>query len=303
MGKSPFVFLLVTNFQVALVCAAVAWAVRPAPREGFYILSAAALGFAGAALVQNKGWSYHWYPSAAFCWLLLGLVSIEVISRGGSERATRKIAAPSIIGFGTLILSATALFTAPHKAKAENPVPALFTSSIHELGGGPVMIFSNAVRASYPLVTQPGIDTSFSRLPTMALLSAAIASREAGLELFLRDIIVADMLKKPPQLLIAETGAAGRPAAFDFIEYFSQDPVFARELQSFQLAREIGNFRFYQRIKPYDAKVVPNAPDTALNPLPRIHKHAHPARVYNQRFAFDQAHIAVLLRGHLHFDQ
>lgn len=248
LGISPFAFLLVPNFQIATICAAFAWVVRPAPRGIFHIYSAAALGFTVAALIQNKGWSYHWYPAAALCWLLFGLAATAIISRRqGLRRAT-----PTIVGLGMVILAAWALVHAQRKSQAENPVPALFTPVIKELGGGPVMIFSNSVRASYPLVTQPGIGSSSSRLPTMALLSAAMNSKELELEKYLRDIVVADMLRKPPRLLIAETGPIGLPPSFDFIEYFSQDPAFARELALFRPVGSVANFRFFQRVKPHD---------------------------------------------------
>lgn len=246
LGIGPFDFLLAPNFRLAVICAVFAWIVRPPPRGMLCILSAAALGFAGAALIQQKGWNYHWYPAAAMSWLLFGLAGAEVAAR---QNRVSTAALPSLVGIVMVCLSALALAVAPHKGELENPIPPLFTPVIRELGGGPVMVFSNALRVAYPLVSQPGIGSS-SRLPTVVLLSAAINARQPVFEKYLRDAIVADMVSKPPNLLIAEVAPWGLAPSLDFITYLSRDPLFARELSSFRVVREVAGFRFYQRVLP-----------------------------------------------------
>lgn len=246
LGIGMLSFLWVPNFHAALLFALVAWLVRPAPRAVFHVVSAAALGFAAAALIQSKGWSYHWYPAAALGWLLLGIAAHALLARRGGAWDT---SAPLLVGAVMLFLATLAALAAPRKGSAENPVPALFTPVIAELGGGPVMVFSNALRVSYPLLTQPGVGSS-SRLPTVALLSAAIGAKQANFERYLRHIIVDDMLNKPPQLLIVETAPAGPSASFDFIDYLSREPDFARAMASFRFVRSVAGFRVYQRVRP-----------------------------------------------------
>ena len=249
LGASPFAFVWNQNFQLALISAvAFLWLVRPMPRGISPVVLAAVLGFAGAALVQNKGWSYHWYPVAALCWLLFSLAAAAVISR---RQKSVSSAAPIVVGLVMVTLSAASLLSAPRKGEAANPFPALLAPAIQEFGGGPVAIFSNTVRVTYPLVTQPGIGNSLRRVTAAGMLSAAIRSENAELETYLRDIIIADIVRYPPQLLIAEIEPAGLPSSFDFVEYLSRDPVFAHEMTAFRPVTSVANFRFYQRIKPH----------------------------------------------------
>lgn len=242
LGTNPFAFLWVRNFQLAAACGAIAWLMRPASGGALNVLWAAVLGFAGAALVQNKGWSYHWYPAAALAFMLLGLAARRAISQRGGAAIT----SAWVVSVTVLILSAAALVSAPRRGQLENRFPALFAPIVNELGGGPVMVFSTAVRVSYPLLAQPGIG-SFSRLPTVVLLLAAINKKDARLESQLREVVLADLLRNQPRLLIVQTGLVGLPPGFDFIEYLSRDPRFAHELGAFQPVRSEGKFRIYRR--------------------------------------------------------
>ncbi|MBA5606960.1 hypothetical protein H3H36_16505 [Duganella sp. FT3S] len=244
LGIGRFDFLHTPNFLIGAICATLAWIAGPAPRGAALPLSAAAAGFAGAALLQNKGWNYHWYPVAALAWLLFALAAAEVLARPG--RLPARAVAP-LVGGVMAVLAALSLLAAPHKAALENPAPALFSPVIRELGGGPVLVWSNAVRAAYPLVTEPDIGTA-SRLPTMSLLSAAIVARQARVEAYLRDIVVADLLRAPPNVLVVESQPWGPAPSFDFIAYLAADARAAPALRGYRLARQVAGYRFYQRL-------------------------------------------------------
>jgi len=232
LGISPVAFLGETNFQLGLVCCALA-VTAPARRTAvFQVLIAAAVGFAGSALLQAKGWSYHWYPFAAMGWLLFGAAVTAV--------------RPRTLAILCVLLCAAAFSIAPIRAQALNPYLPAFAPIVRELGAGPTMILSNTVRASYPLLTLPDVWNA-SRLPVAPLLSAAILSEEREVETHLRRTVIEDFVNNQPSLLIVDTHPYGMPASFDFIEYLSKDRAFAREMHAYQVARTLLGFRFYQR--------------------------------------------------------
>lgn len=240
LGKSVFTFIGVKNFQVAALCIVFAAVVRPGPRALLQVLCAATAGFAASALLQAKGWSYHWYPVAALATVLFGLSAAQVLQRRAGDRA------PLVVGLAVLALSTLSLLAAPRSGALENPMPAVFSPLVKRLGGGPVMILSNTVRASYPLVTERGVGAALS-LPTMAVLSASILAGDRRLEAYLRAIVVRDMLRQAPRVLIVENAPEGMPPSFDFLEYLALDPAFRRELGRFQLVASVRGFRVYRR--------------------------------------------------------
>lgn len=232
---SPFGFMSGVPFQIGSICIALALFVRPAPRELRVALLTAAAAFALSAVVQAKGWSYHWYPFLAIGLLLLALTAAAVLRRR-----------PWFVPVTAVLLSALALVTAPRRGLNLNPFLPVLAPIVHELGGGPVLIFSNIVRVSYPLLTQPGVSNA-SRLPVAALLSAAIAAKHRGYEEYLRGIVAQDMQRQHPHVLICEDNPQGLPPGFDFIAYMAREPAFARELPNYRLVRTVGRFRVYQR--------------------------------------------------------
>jgi hypothetical protein len=234
--------LTVPQCLAALILAGVAWALRPAPRALAQVLSAAALGFAVAALVQHKLWSYHWYPALALCWLLFAQAGAAVLA---PRRWRGRPLAPLAGGVVAALLAALALADAASARHPPNPYPALLAPAIGQLGGGPVLVLAHTMQAAFPLVTQPGIGSS-SRYPSMAIAVAASQSGDAAVERYLRRTFAEDMRRHPPALLVVEGGADGAPGSFDFLAYFSQDPAMAVLLQRYRPVRTVGPFRILQ---------------------------------------------------------
>lgn len=246
LGGEIYDFLFKAKFQIAAFLLVLAWLIRPYPRCVFHVLSAAAIAFSFSAVIQGKAWTYHWYPTLAYSWILFGLVLVKLFSR---KAIIRQPSVSILTGAFVVALSMHAFIAAPGMGANENPYPASFSPVIKALGGGPVMIFSNALRVSYPLVTEAEIGSS-SRLPTIVLLSAAINSKDVEFETYLRNIVVSDMLRRPPRVIVAEIGARGLPDSFDFVAYLSQDDIFASEMKRFRPVMTIGRFQFFQRIEP-----------------------------------------------------
>lgn len=235
---------LALNCLQAIFLGAYAWTVRPAPNSAFYVISAASAAFALAALLQRNGWSYHWYPTVAGCWLLFGLAVAAVVSK---RRMFGINAVPLAVGLTGLLMSAMAFVIAPRMAQTMNPYPARLEPVIRELGGGPVMILADPIPVAFPLVTLPGIGTSL-RFPTMGMVAAAHMNHDRDLDRYIRETFAADMLATPPRLIVVEQNPDGLPEQFDYIEYFAQDPLMAHELAKFEMVKQVEKFNILKRI-------------------------------------------------------
>ncbi len=201
------------------------------------VLACAVAGFSLAAMLQRKGFSYHWVAALAAAWLWLGQAALAATSHR-SRHGVRL--APLIVTAAVALLAVLALARAVVDGRRINPHPATLGPVIRELGGGPVMIFSTA-EVSFPLVLEPGIGTS-TRYATWTGLPAvqAVNNREA-IAKFHRDM-AQDFARRPPRLLIVQTDGQGRPV-IDFVAYFTAD---APPLAQFRVVRQLKGFQVLQ---------------------------------------------------------
>ncbi|MBA5640377.1 hypothetical protein H3H37_25285, partial [Duganella sp. LX20W] len=241
-SDSWFDFLRVPQCQNALILVACHWALRPAPRAPGHVLSAAALGFAVAAIVQHKGWSYHWYPVLALGWLLFAQAGAVAVA----QRVWRgRPLAPAIAAALAVGLAGLALLMAPRDGQRANPYPAMLGPAIGALGGGPVLVLASPLRVAYPLVTQPGIGAT-ARFPSMGLVAAAWQTGDVAVGDYLRHTLAQDVRARPPRLLIVETAPYGLPPGFDYLAYFGREPALGRLFQRCRQVGVVGEFRILQ---------------------------------------------------------
>lgn len=234
-SKGYWIFLLVPAFYVTVIFVAMAWLVRPRMDPVTMVLTLAIAGFVIAAVVQQKGWSYHWIPALSLAWLLFGLTVARVTH-------ARSIAGMPFISLGAsavvTLLALLALSSAKQDGLRSNPWPSELGPVIHELGGGPVIIASSAFRTSYPLVTEAGIGTS-TRFPAMTIVTSMERGGNPEAIKWIRRSVAEDFYRKPPRLLLLETDEQGRPV-FDFVQYFRPD---VPELQQYRLVRRLPRFQ------------------------------------------------------------
>ncbi|HJV00527.1 MAG TPA: hypothetical protein VJ752_08270 [Burkholderiaceae bacterium] len=247
-SDSWFDFLRVAQCQSALILVACHWALRPAPRATGHVLSAAALGFAVAAVVQHKGWSYHWYPVLALGWLLFAQAGAHAVAR----RAWRgRPLAPALAGALAILLAGLALLTAPRDGQRANPYPALLGPPIHALGGGPVLVLASPLRVAYPLVTEAGLSAT-ARFPSMGMVAAAWRTGDEAVGGYLRRTLAQDVLARPPRLIVVESDPDSLPPGFDYLRYFGREPALERLFQSSRQVGAVGPFRIL-RVAPAGA--------------------------------------------------
>lgn len=227
------VFLRQPYFYATVALLGLAAAARVEARTLPRVLLLASGGFAAAALIQHKGWSYHWLPALSLAWLAFGL-GIAQATRGRRWRGYPL--APLIVSAAVALAALMALAVALGKGRLANPHPGQLAPLIRELGGGPVIVFSN-FEAAFPLVTEPGIGSS-TRFPTMTIVGAMERGGNADAIAWVRRSFAQDFYRKPPRLLLIETQQDGRPIV-DFVGYFGRD---VPELQQYRLVRRTPRF-------------------------------------------------------------
>lgn len=229
-------FLGVPQFYATVALVALAFLTRPRAPRLSAVLSCAIAGFALAAIVQQKGWTYHWIGALSLAWMLFGISAVSAI-------AQRKVAGvsltPAIVAGVAFLLSLQGLAAALAEGRKINPYPAQLEPVIRELGGGPVILFSS-FQASFPLVTEPGIGSS-TRFPTMSIVSAMESGKHTEAINWVHRSFAEDFYRQPPRLLLIETDERDSPP-FDFISYFRRD---VPELKEYRLVRRIPHFQIW----------------------------------------------------------
>ncbi len=229
-------FLGVPQFYATAALVVLAFITRPKVHGVWFVLCCAIAGFALAAIVQQKGWTYHWIGALSLAWILFGISAVSAIAR----RSVAGVSLTPIVVSGVVfLLSLQGLATALAEGRKINPYPVQLEPVIRELGGGPVILFSS-FQASFPLVTQPGIGSS-TRFPTMSIVSAMESGGHGEAIKWVHRCFAEDFYRQPPRLLLIETDERGSPP-FDFIGYFSRD---VPELKEYRLVRRIPHFQIW----------------------------------------------------------
>jgi hypothetical protein len=259
--------------ETAALVSMMAWLgftlVRPRgdDRECCEVALIANVALLSIALLQDKGFRYHFYPPFASAMLLLGLLFIE--SRG-LEAHRSKIAGVLCGGLvAALAIQASAdrvidsLLWKGHPDRSETPFGRMARLAQDHAKGRSIYAFSAAVADSFPLVTYSGVGWA-SRHPCLWFLpglysddhdaKTALACRpmeEMGdTERFLFDTVVDDLLRDRPALLFvdeSEHKGAFHWRRFDYLEYYSRDPRFAAFLRHYEPLTKVDAFRVYRR--------------------------------------------------------
>jgi hypothetical protein len=259
--------------ETAALVSLVAWLgfafVRPRGkyRASCEVALVANISLLSIAIVQYKGYHYHFYPPLASAMLLLGLLFIE--SRGlGAPRS--KIAGVLCGGLAAALAIQAAVdqvvesrLWKGHPDRSEMPLGRMARLAKDHAKGGSIFTFSAAVVDSFPLVTYSGVGWA-SRHPCLWFLPGLYseyygASRTlkyhpmeamSDTERFLFNTVVDDLLKDRPALLFvdeAEHKVAFPWQRFDYLEYFSRDPRFAAFLRQYEPLTKVDVFRIYRR--------------------------------------------------------
>jgi hypothetical protein len=218
-------------------------------RPPFYLLFIAGTAFTMAALIQFKGWGYHFYPAMLFNLLFivvaLWLLAHRFMARRSAPRITRNTA------LTWLAIGGVACIKLYQGMKGEQDDRLALLPVVQQHAGGRyIMVLSTDVGRAFPLVNYSGSRwaSRYNSLWLLPGLYADAGSDSSGIvryrdraamsamERHFSDAIIADIVTHRPTLLIVDRnrdmqGFRGR--RFDFIDYFSIDPRFRQLLHNY----------------------------------------------------------------------
>ena len=256
---------LLTVFAL-LVFVALGRQARHPELPGVFAIGVLVCLVAGAA--QQKGFSYHFYPSLALATVVLGLVAWD---RAASPRtwvhSVYRVMAVSVLATVitvTCVRNATSAIQ-PVRDSEQEQMERLLPVVRARAAGESVYVMSYNISSAYPLINYAGA-RSASRFPQLWILAAAYmdqlkgsrplrynAPGEMGLsERYLNQAVREDLRDQQPKLLVVLQHARDLPAngfrRLDYVAYFSRDPRIASILERYQLVADVGDFKVYQRV-------------------------------------------------------
>ena len=270
--RAPFWELLLRgNGTLLVLFALLTWLAlgRTAPRrEPTAVLALGALACLVAGASQQKGFSYHFYPSLALATGLLGMLSLDRTAplRGWVPRVYRVIAV-SVLATVVVVGCARNVQAVIRPPKdAEQVLMERVLPVVRERGAGErVYVMSYNISSAYPLINYAGA-RSASRFPQFWILGSAYIDQLRSArplryhqpaamspsERYLNQAVFEDLRDHRPKLLVVLQHARDLPAngfrRLDYVAYFSRDPRIAGLLDRYQLVADVGDFVVYERI-------------------------------------------------------
>jgi len=223
------------------------------------------------ALIQGKGWWYHFFPSLTAATLL-----IVVLVASSAGRKLRPVARLYLAtGAGAIaVLVAAALpgvfLRVAHRGdarlNADRNLPQLLPLVAAVGDSGHVAVFSTNIISGFPLVLEGGSRWAFrhpSLWPLVALYEDQVPGRTLitvrdyaardGLERQFTQDIVDDLFRTKPDMLLvlrpdSTTTRWGGARRFDYLGYFATHPAFRDSvLPSYTAAGAVGDYDVYRR--------------------------------------------------------
>jgi len=208
------------------------------------------------ALMQAKGWPYHFYPPQALSLLLLYATAAEFLSRSRATTVVSALAGGLVLGLS--IASGFAAFI-DDAVRLNEPSPgARLVSAVREVSrpGERIVVFNFGMQAAFPTIPVARLENA-SRWPTQWVLMAAYPvpmpwRAPAAMPPFERSYFtttVEDLTRHPPDLLVAPVPDPAAPTfrGFDFLGYFAQDEHFASLLERYDRVTTVSGHRILRR--------------------------------------------------------
>src|SRR5690606_7446085 len=147
-------------------------------------LAAGTLAFYVAAVLQQKGWRYHFYPALALGWVMLVVVSASANWRE-LVGARRLLAISAVIGAATIALTASGAalrqLASPQHSRydADPDLGELIPFVRDRAAGGTLVVLSSNPGSAFPLVNYAGVRWG-ARFPHLWPIVAAYDSALKG---------------------------------------------------------------------------------------------------------------------------
>lgn len=285
--QEPWLITAVTGHGAGLVlCALLAYSVLrkrgvDAPLGSTLFL--ATLALYGSAVLQRKGWRYHFYPAMGTSLLLLGWLTtrVPVAPTSLARRLYRAVALAVTLFLPLSLLAAGAMRLAvPTSAPivGDPDLPRLVEVVRREADGRGVLVLSTNMASAFPMVPMARARWT-SRYPSVWMLGAAYQDRlEADTPLQYRSLeqrlplerammaaVSEDLTRHRPELIVVLRPAPDRwgwgVRRLDYVRYFAADPAFSREFARYGFLEDVGEYRLYRRRGPGTSSVPEPPPD------------------------------------------
>jgi hypothetical protein len=250
----------------ALLLAPLLWlTLRSTPWPGAALprlVGLAALGGLASVVAQRKGWSYHIVPLELLTLALAVLLAARLLD---ALDATRRLTAPvlaALLGL-TFVVWAAENDQAPWNELAYRDSDVAHLTALLErtAEGERVLVLSPLVSPIFPALNYAHARLTL-RTMNMWMLEGNYRTclpddrlyrdvwEMPRIEFFVFRTVAEDIARAPPAVVIVDR-YPGIPdcnnEAFDFIEYFSRNPLFAEIWSHYRLAAEWGRFRLFTR--------------------------------------------------------
>ena len=223
---------------------AVCWICRDRTRNaGTWVLLLIGAGFAGAYLMQGKGWSYHAYPAIAFCLIAAGWATQQAESE--ATGLTRLL--------GALLLATALILPAPRFFRSDVSNPAL-AAAISRLAPHPrILAIAFPLRVGHPLTRDIGGVWVGRTWGLWATGGAVFMKARAGDDPAKR--AKADAYFEGDRLTVAQDIETQRPdivliqetVGFDFAQWIAQSPPLQGAMNRYKRVETIDDIEIYQR--------------------------------------------------------
>ncbi len=233
---------------------------QTAPHAGDIFLIASASFFV-AYVAQMKGWDYHLYPASVY--LMLGYASLFLNGLTGRRENKAEIKNNSLtpgVAVAALVVAALLVASDASKFGYKNRFTDIMTPYVERYAAnGSIAVLGANVWPGFPMVNYSQVGWS-SRFSSLWLLPGAMQKRFKGaaknhalldeMEAFTRDAVVADFSSDMPDLVFVddrdEKTYFGQ-VRFDYLDYFGQDPRFARIWSDYVWVAEVVGFDIFRR--------------------------------------------------------
>jgi hypothetical protein len=271
--RNPYWIVLLDAGPALLLVAGVLPALRAqgaAPDLVRRMFSVAFAGYFLAAVLQHKGFSYHFIPAWGFAYLTLARVAQTlppVLSWRPSGLTVRA---------GLILVAAVPAWRIVessrwHAAGLESPGRPGYGLLLPMLRGlaerGPILVLSSSPAYAWPLVVDAGGSwplryMSLWPLPALydpeltADMPRIVTTRDpgarVGYERRFNDEVLEDILREPPEVIVVQVvdstiPAWATPQRIDYFGYFNADPRFASVFAQYREAARPRHFILLKR--------------------------------------------------------